>query len=133
MKKLSVKQKIADVLMENDNGFLSIEQIASLAYEDAYMKETKKHLNGLIKRNITHAVALLSEEGFLVIKDLERCVNSVKMTHKKVNGYKIADKEDSEIVITNLKSKFERLEIASQIKFEFENLISNNKILIENN
>ena len=46
MKKLSVKQKIADVLMENENGFLSIEQIAAIAYEDAYMKETKKHLNG---------------------------------------------------------------------------------------
>ena len=71
MKKLSVKQKIADVLMENENGFLSIEQIAAIAYEDAYMKETKKHLNGLIKRNITHAIAILSEEGFLVIKDLE--------------------------------------------------------------
>lgn len=129
MKKLSVKQKIADVLMENDNGWLSIEQIAQLAYPDAYMKETRKHLDGLIKRNITHAIALLSEEGFLVIKDLEPCVSSIKMTHKKVNGYKIADKEDSELVFTNLKSKLERLEIAEQIKFEFESLANNNKFI----
>lgn len=130
MKKLSVKQKIADVLMENDNGFLSVNQIAALAYENAYMKETRKHLNGLVKRNMTHAIALLSEEGFLVIKDLEQCVNGKKMTHKGVNGYKIADKEDSEIVITNLKSKLERLEIASQLKLEFESLALENKLLL---
>ena len=130
MKKLSVKQKIADVLMENENGFLSIEQIAAIAYEDAYMKETKKHLNGLIKRNITHAIAILSEEGFLVIKDLERCVNSVKMTHKKVNGYKIADSEDSETVLLSLRSKGERLEIATQVKLNFESLVTDNKLLI---
>jgi len=130
MNKISVKQKIADVLMENENGFLSIEQIASIAYQDAYMRETKKHLNGLIKRNITHAIAILSEEGFLVIKDLERCVNSVKITHKKVNGYKIADIEDSDTVITNLLSKGERLEIATQVKINFESLATDNKLLI---
>ena len=132
MKKVSVKQKIAEVLMENDNGFLSVEQIASLAYNEAYMKETKKHLNGLIKRNITHAIALLSEEGYLVIKDLEECNNSIKMTHKKVNGFKIADKEDIDIVRTNLISKRERLEIASHIKSDFENLVKHNQLLIEN-
>lgn len=133
MKKVSVKQKIAEVLMENDNGFLSIEQIASLAYKDAYMKETKKHLNGLIKRNISHAIALLSEEGYLVIKDLERCSNSVKMTHKKVNGYKIADKEDSQTVLTNLISKNERLQIASNTKQDFEHLASSNALLSQYN
>ena len=132
MKKLSVKQKIADVLMENNNGFLSIEQIAQLSYQDAYMKETRKHLNGLIKRNMTHAIALLSEEGFLVIKDLEQCVNGKKMTHKGVNGYKIADKEDSESIIINLKTRNERLEIASNIKSEFESLVEGNELLIEN-
>jgi len=133
MKKVSVKQKIAEVLMENDNGFLSIEQIASLAYKEAYMKETKKHLIGLVKRNMSHAIALLSEEGYLVIKDLERCTNSVKMTHKKVNGYKIADKEDGDTVLTNLISKSERLEIATNTKSNFENLAQNNHMLIENN
>lgn len=132
MKKVSVNQKIAEVLMENDNNFLSIEQIASLAYKDAYMKETKKHLIGLVKRNMSHAIALLSEEGYLVIKDLERCANSVKMTHKKVNGYKIADKEDSTIIFENLLSKNERLEIASSIKSNFEYLAKNNSLLIEN-
>jgi hypothetical protein len=132
MTKISVKQKIAEVLMENTNGFLSIEQIASLSYKDAYMKETKKHLNGLIKRNITHAIAMLMEEGFLVIKDLEPCVNSKKISHKTVNGYKIADKEDSESIIINLKTKSERLEIAEQTKFDFESIINNNKYLLEN-
>ena len=132
MKKVSVKQKIAEVLMENDNGYLSIEKIAALAYENAYRKETKKHLNGLIKRNISHAIALLSEEGYLVIKDLEECVNSVKMTHKKVNGYKIADKEDSKMIFKNLISKNERLEIESSIKSDFESLAIVNELLIEN-
>lgn len=132
MKKVSVNQKIAEVLMENDNGFLSIEQIALLAYKDAYMKETKKHLNGLVKRNMSHAIALLSEEGYLVIKDLEECANSVKMTHKKVNGYKIADKEDSKMIFKNLISKNERIEIATNTKSNFEHLAKNNSLLIEN-
>jgi len=131
MKKVSVKQKIADVLMENDNGFLSIEQIAALAYKDAYMKETKKHLTGLVKRNITHAIAMLTEEGFLVIKDLEPCSYSVKMSHKGVNGYKIADKEDSESITINLQTKSERLKIAEDIKMNFKHLATKNKMLLE--
>ena len=131
MKKLTVKQKICDVLMENNNGFLSIEEIAQRAYSEAYMKETKKHLNGLVKRNMVHAIAELSLEGYLVIKDLERCSNSAKLSHKRVNGYKIADKEDGEMVIVNLQSKSERLEVAQQMKLNFESLVSNNN-LIEN-
>lgn len=133
MEKISVKQKIADVLMVNDNGFLSIEQLAELCYEGAYMKETKKHLNGLIKRNISHAIAMLSEEGFLVIKDLQRCNNSQKLTYKTVNGYKIADKENIKAIEINLKTKSERLQIAEQIKYNFESLVNNSKYLIENN
>ena len=52
------------------------------------------------------------------------------MTHKKVNGYKIADSEDSETVLLNLRSKGERLEIATQVKLNFESLVTDNKLLI---
>jgi hypothetical protein len=132
MKAPSVKNKISVVLMENKNGFLSIEEIAKRAYGDSYMKETKNHLNALVRRNITHAIADLSQEGYLVIKDLEPCVNSEKLSHKKVNGYKIADAEDIEMVVVNLKSRRERLEIAAQKKLDFEYLATDNKIYIEN-
>jgi len=45
MKTLTVKQRIYTVLIENKNDFLSIDEIAETAYDVAYLKETKKHLN----------------------------------------------------------------------------------------
>ena len=45
MKTITVKQRIYTVLIENKKSFLSIEEIAETAYDVAYLKETKKHLN----------------------------------------------------------------------------------------
>lgn len=101
-KELAVKEKIANVLIQHsEDSFLSIEQIASIAYGDAYLKETKKHLDGLVKRNMIHAIALLVENNLIVIKN--------------AGSYKIADESDNEYVIRNLISKKERLEISQQI------------------
>ena len=71
MKTITVKERISKVLLENTNGFLSIEEIARIGYGEAYMRDTQKQLNGLIKRNISHAIALLSDKGLVVLKDLE--------------------------------------------------------------
>ena len=134
--KLAVKDKIANVLMQHsEDSFLSIEQIASLAYEGAYLKETKKHLNGLVKRNMPHAIALLSEMNIIVIKDLEPTLNGKKLSYKGVNGYKVADEEDKEVLSRNLISKKQRLEISQQMLFDFaglagdSNLISSDELL----
>lgn len=129
MKTLSVKQRIYTVLMENELEFLSHEEIAEIAYGLAYLRETKKHLNGLIKRNIPHAIAMLAEDGYVVIKDLQRTVNGNKMTYRGVNGYKIADKEDIKIVEKNLLTKKQRIEVAEQIKIDFIELAEENKLL----
>lgn len=133
MRTLTVKQRIYTVLIENKNDFLSINEIAETAYDVAYLKETKKHLNGLIKRNIAHAIAMLSEDGYVVIKDLQRCIKSNKMTYKGVNGYKIADKEDIDLVKENLLTKVQRIEIAEQIRFDFTALAEENKLLKNEN
>lgn len=129
MKTLSVKQRIYTVLMENELEFLSHEEIAEIAYGLAYLRETKKHLNGLIKRNIPHAIAMLAEDGYVVIKDLQRTVNGNKMTYRGINGYKIADKEDIKIVEKNLLTKKQRIEVAEQIKIDFIELAEENKLL----
>jgi len=130
-KELTVKEKIGKVLMENANGFLSLEEIAEIAYGSAYVRPSKPHYNGLIKRNMDHAIALLSKLGFTVVKDLEPTVKSSSLSFKRVLGYKIADKEDIEAVRNNLQTKKERLEIASDNKDNFELLASKNNLLIE--
>lgn len=129
MKKITVKQKIYQSLMENTNGFMSIEDIAQNIYGDAYMRETKKHLNGLVKRNITHAIAMLAEEGHLVITLKEPTKNGIKLTRKKVLGYKIADIEDSDYVLDELTSRKERLQIASEKKITFQNTVIESGII----
>lgn len=133
MKKLTVKQKIYDTLMDNENGFMSIETIAKETYRDAYMKETSKHLNGLVQRNMTHAIAMLSGDGYIVITLKKPTKNGNMIKKKTVLGYKIADKEDSEHVLDNLSSKSERLEIAKQTRLDFKNLAIDNDFIITDN
>lgn len=120
MSKITVKQKIYQALMENTNGFMSVEDLAETIYQDAYMRETKKHLTGLVKRNITHAIAMLAEDGQLVITLKEPTKKAVKLTRKKVLGYKIADIEDSDYVLDELTSRKERLQIVSDKKIGFQ-------------
>ena len=118
--KVSVKDKICAALLENEGDFLSVEQLAQNIYKEAYMKETSRYLNGLVQRNVIHAIAMLHEDGHLVLTLKEPTKNGKKMTRKKVLGYKIADKEDSTYVLADLKTKKERLEIAYEKKQEFE-------------
>ena len=63
---MKVKERIYQVLLENENGFLTVEQIAKLAFKNVYMSETKKHLNGLIKRNMVYAIGELTKNGFII-------------------------------------------------------------------
>lgn len=129
MKTIPVRQRIYTVLTENQNDFINHEDIAQITYGEAYLKETKKFLNSLIKRNIPHAIAMLAEDGYVVIKDLQPCVNGKKMKYRGVNGYKIADKEDIDLVERNLLTKDERIQIAEQISLDFKELAIENKLL----
>ncbi len=134
--KLTVKQRIYNVLMENKNGELNHEEIAERAYGDAYLRETKKHLTGLVKRSVSHAIAMLAEDGYIVVRVLdsfskEDLINGNHKTSykKKLKGYKIADKEDIKMVEANLLRKEERIENAEQLKIEYHRLAQDNKLL----
>jgi len=129
MSQITVKQKIFMALDANENGFMSVEDIAKVAYGDAYMKETKKHLKGLIQRNISHGIALLSEYGKLVVTLKEPTAPGSKMTFKNIVGYKIADKSDSSLILDNLQSKEERLESSKQLALSFQELAVEAKVI----
>lgn len=137
MEKLTVKAKIFATLKDNaekvDSDFMSVEEIAKETYGDAYMKETSKHLNGLVQRNMTHAIAMLAEDGEIVITLKAPTKNGNKIKKKTILGYKIAAKEDSEYVVDNLSSRSERLEIAKQMKLGFQNLAIDNDFIITDN
>jgi len=131
MKKLTVKDRIYEVLMENQNGFLTPEQIAEISYGPAYIRDTRKGLDSLIKRNMIYAIGQLNKDGYVVIKDLEPTENGIKLSYKKVLGYKIADTEDIDDVKKNLKTKEERLEIYQEKKKEFKELAEDNQLLLK--
>ena len=136
--KLTVKQRIYNVLMENQNGELNYQEIAERAYGDAFLRETKKYLTGLVKRNISHAIAMLAEDGYIVIRVLEKLSDEDLLKgdtktsfKKKIKGFKIADKEDIRMVEVNLQRKEQRIESARQIKIDFHKLAEDNKLLNE--
>lgn len=117
---LPVKKLIAKVLLENQNGYLDHEQIAEIGYGNAFVKATKKHLIGLIKRSMSHAIALLSDmdEGYLVVKLFRDNRNGSKL-NRIVEGYKIADQDDIDEVKENLTTLEKRLESSRRIQTEF--------------
>ena len=129
MSQITVKQKIFMALDANENGFMSVEDIAKVAYGDAYMKETKKHLKGLIQRNISHGIALLSEYGKLVVTLKEPTRPGAKTSYRNIIGYKIADKSDSSLILENLQSKEERIESSTQIALSFQDLAIESKVI----
>ncbi len=121
MKKLNtVRLRIAHALLENEGGFMSISEIAAAGWGAAYMPDTKKVLEGKVLRSMAHATALLSERGFMVVKDLERTKNGKSLKYKKVLGYKIAQEGDERHVAKNLISKADRVEGALQLQIEFQ-------------
>jgi len=115
MKELSTKERIASALLGNKNGYLTVEQIAEIGFDVQYGKQTKKHLNSVVKRNMPHAITYLYEEyGVLVAIDKEPTKNGSKISRKKIIGYKIANKDnekDVAIINQNVVTKEEQLNI----------------------
>ena len=123
----TVKEKILNALVKHShNGVLTLREIAELAYPDTE-KEFKKHAEGLVKRNIAHAMALGSEQGFVTVIIKKPCVNPKKVARHAVIGYKIVGWEDQQIIKEATIDKDQRAKIYLEKQQEFlEDLEKNN-------
>jgi hypothetical protein len=116
MKKvLSVKQRIKDVLVVNNDMWLNHKEVAELAYGEAYIRDTANGLNAKIARNINSAIFELSNEEklFVVSKNLPRTNKEINdamrrnssntaSTLSPYKSYKIADAEDKADVLIDV-------------------------------
>ena len=107
MKTTPIKRRILNVLVQyKESGFLTVSDIARLAYGSAYIRDTRKHLDKLVRRNIYSVMDLAIENNMIVLPVKER--NKDGEIEKKTRGYKIAGKEDSAYVDMLLEDKEKR-------------------------
>ena len=108
MRTTAIKRRILNVLVQyKDRSYLTISEIAELAYGEAYIRDTKKGLDNLVKRNIYSAMDLAIENDMILLP-VKRRIADTKEIEKKILGYKIAGKEDSEYIDILLQDKEKR-------------------------
>jgi len=116
MSNLSTKQRIMDVLVSNKDQWLRSDEIAEIAFGDAYIKETRAMLNAKVARNMNQAItAMLDPDvGITVIsKRMKRTEQEMKDAKRKnrsngvselhpMKSYKIATDQDEPDIMTTL-------------------------------
>jgi hypothetical protein len=88
-KKPLVKELVADVLANNDNGYMTVADIAEKAFGDAYIGYTYKALDEKVRRSIYGAISILSEQGIVVIG-----LKNEKLKGNIIDRWKIVGEED---------------------------------------
>jgi len=108
MKTTAIKRRILNVLVQyKDRSFLTISEIAQLAYGVAYIRDTRRHLDNIVRRNIYSVMELALENDMIVLPVKKRKEDSNEL-EKKIIGYKIAGKEDQDIIDMLLQDKEKR-------------------------
>ena len=108
MKTTPIKRRILNVLVQyKDRPYLTVSEIAQLAYGVAYIRDTRKHLDRIVRRNIYSVMELATENDMIVlpVKDRDKVTGEIK---KAALGYKIAGREDSEYISRLLNDKEKR-------------------------
>jgi hypothetical protein len=107
MKTTPIKRRILNVLVQyKDRPHLTVSEIGQLAYGVAYIRDTRKHLDGIIRRNIYSVMDLALENDMIVLPVKQKSEEGE--LKKKTMGYKIAGKEDSDFIHMLLKDKEKR-------------------------
>lgn len=89
-KKPLVKELVADVLAGNDNGYMTVTDIAEKAFGDAYISYTYKALDEKVRRSIYGAISILSKQGIVVIGLKNEALKS-----NPIDRWKIVGEEDT--------------------------------------
>jgi hypothetical protein len=106
MKTTPIKKRILNVLVQyKERPYLTVSEISSLAYGVAYIRDTKRHLDSIVRRNIYSASALALENDMIVLPVKKKEDGNIA---KRILGYKIAGKEDSDFIQMLLEDKEKR-------------------------
>ena len=122
-KELTVKQRIIDVLVSNQDIWMTAIEIAESGYGVAYIRDARAPLNSKIARNMNRAVLELKTEH-----QIEVIVTNLPRTHKQMKNairnnssgkaselnpyksYKIASIEDGDYLLQNLHQQQSRID-----------------------
>jgi hypothetical protein len=103
-----IKRRILNVLVQHkESAYLTVEQIAEHAYGDAYIRDTKKHLDNIVRRNIYSAIELAIDNNMIILP-VKRKNHETGEIEKRTLGYKIAGKEDGDYINMLLQDKEKR-------------------------
>ena len=124
MKLPSIKELIYDSLINNENGYLTVQELASQVFGAQYGKYTKKGLEDKIRRNIYGSIAMASENGLLVIGKRNN-----ELKGNIIDKWKIAGETDTEDVRKVLADKDERTGGYIKSRNKFIGTAQENKLL----
>ena len=90
----NTKELIADVLLNNTNGYLTAQDIAELTFGPQYGWHSRKTLDDKVKRNIYGAMAQLTAQNYVVIGK-----KNMAIKNNPIDRWKIAGPDDKDDVI----------------------------------
>ena len=90
MKTTAIKRRILNVLVQyKDRSYLTISEIAELSYGSAYIRDTKRHLDALVRRNIYSVMDLAIENDMIILPVKQRNKDSGEIEKKIVFQFHI--------------------------------------------
>jgi len=105
----SIRSSILNVLTENENGFLTIEEITERALGPFPNIAFKRLGIKQVKQNMGHAIELGAENGLIIIAKKHPTLKDVDRRFR-IAGYKIAEQSDEDYIKEALKNKLQRVE-----------------------
>ena len=87
MKTTPIKRRILNVLVQyKDRPFLTVSEIAQLAYGVAYIRDTRRHLDAIVRRNI-YSVMDLTLENDMIVMPVKKMNTETNEIEKKTLVY----------------------------------------------
>ena len=124
----AVKTRILNVLVENEDGFLSVDEIAEKALGPFPNGQFRNLGVKQVKQNIGHAIELGAEQGMIIIA--QKFPTKKDLTKRfRIAGYKIADSTDANYIKQAIDSKAERQKSYTESLNLFSSRVIENELL----
>ena len=105
----SMRESILTALIENEEGFMPVKEIAEVAFGPFPNVAFKRLGISQVKRNIGHAIELAAKNGLIVIAK-KRPTKTDESKKFLIVGYKVADDTDKKWVEEAIESKIEKVQ-----------------------
>jgi len=127
-KYVAVKTRILNVLVENEIGFLSVDEIAEKALGPFPNGQFRNLGVKQVKQNMGHSIELGAERGLIVIAKKYPTKND-DTKRFRIAGYKIADASDRDYIKDAIDSKIDRQKSYTESLDLFSSRVIENELL----